>query len=136
MKNNRGRFTIGVRIKGKRTKILVHRLAAYIKYGEKIFNDSLEIRHLNNICTDNSFYNLGIGTPHENMMDIPSEERKKRALFASSKLRKFSAEQIRKIKKDRENGFLYKDLSIKYNISKSSLSYFFNKAYYTGARNL
>jgi len=49
----------------------LHRLMAYQKFGEKIFEKGMEVRHLNGVKTDNSYDNIAIGTRSQNQMDIP-----------------------------------------------------------------
>ena len=89
-----------------------------------IFNDNIEVRHLNGNSFDNSFKNLAIGTPSENAMDKPESKRKKISLVASNKLKVYSDELVLEIQKMREAGMTYTELRKKYNIkSKSSLNY-------------
>lgn len=65
---------------------------------------------------DNSFENIGLGTPSENMMDIPKD---KRILNASNP--KYNHVSILK---DREKGLTYKEIMLKHNISsKGTVSY-------------
>lgn len=133
-KDNRLNFTI--RYFGKRVTIAVHKYVAYLKYGDEIFKNGIEVRHLNGNSLDNSFENISIGTHSENMLDIPKNIRIKKAISASSNKRKFSDDIITNIMKDRNNGMSYNKLCDKYNTSKSTLSYLFNNAYYSGARNI
>lgn len=125
---NRYRFTI--RYMGERVTIPVHRFVAYFKCGNKIF-ENLEIRHLNNNSLDNTWDNIDIGTHSDNMLDIPKEQRIKRAIHASKKNIRFDDETVKKILKDKRNGMSYNELCGKYNTSKSTLSYLFNYAYYS-----
>jgi len=124
------RYSFTIRYYGSRVTIPVHRFVAYFKFGDKIF-ENLEVRHLNNDSLDNNWDNIDIGTHSENILDMPKEKRIQKAIHASSKRRKFSDEEVKKIKEDRNNGMNYKDLCVKYKTSKSTLSYLFNKAYYT-----
>lgn len=115
----------GIRVsKTKVIKVYIHRLQAYQKFGDLIFNDNIEVRHLNGNSFDNSFKNLAIGTPSENAMDKPESKRKKISLAASNKLKVYSDELVLEIQKMREAGMTYTELRKKYNIkSKSSLNY-------------
>lgn len=63
---------------GKRFSLKVHRLQAFIKFGELIYQDGIVVRHLNGNPADNSYFNIGIGTQSQNQMDIPEEIRKAR----------------------------------------------------------
>lgn len=115
----------GIRVsKTKVIKVYIHRLQAYQKFGDLIFNDNIEVRHLNGNSFDNSFKNLAIGTPSENAMDKPESKRKKTSLVASNKLKVYSDELVLEIQRMREAGMTYAELIRKYNIkSKSSLNY-------------
>lgn len=127
-KSNRKQFTI--RMDGERVTIPVHKFVAYLKFSKKCFEDGIEVRHLDNNSLNNSWENIEIGTHSENQLDISSEIRKKRATYASQKIRKFTDDEVVKIKQDRANGFTYKMLCEKYNTKKGTLSYLFNQSDY------
>lgn len=118
------------RLNGKPVNISYHRFIAYEKYGDVALLKKYEVRHLNGNPLDNSWLNISYGTHSDNMMDVSKEKRLENAIRAASAKRTFSNEQIRAITEDRKNGFTYKQLIAKYNTSKSTLSYFFNKALY------
>lgn len=136
--NDSGYYYFSVRLiidgKSKVKHVNVHKLQAYQKFGNKIFEKLIEVRHLNGDCKDNSYENIVIGTHSDNMLDISTTKRVKKALIASSKKIVFNDEQIKLINKDRDNGATYKELTEKYGYSKGTLSYFFNKAYYNNKR--
>lgn len=115
---------------GKTRRIWVHMLQAHKKFGDKIFDKNIEIRHLDGIRHNNSIDNIAIGSHSENMNDIPKEIRLKNAINASYQNRKFDDETVKKILKDREDGFTYKMLTEKYKVGKSTLSFLFNKSLY------
>lgn len=79
---------IGVRIGGKRKKCKVHRLQAYQKFGDKMFEDGVVVRHLDGNPLNNSWDNIAIGTHSDNMMDMSKEVRLAKALHATSFVRK------------------------------------------------
>lgn len=68
------KFTI-TRATGKRGSVKAHRVQAFQKFGHRIFDESLEVRHLNGIKTDFSHSNIGLGTASENRMDMSVETR-------------------------------------------------------------
>lgn len=79
--NERGGYkTFHAAINGERFLLKVHRLQAFIKFGELLYQDGIVVRHINGNPADNSFYNIEIGTPSQNQMDIPEEVRKARVL--------------------------------------------------------
>jgi len=78
----------------ERYPLLVHRLVAYQKYGDKLFQAGLEVRHKDGEKLNNSFDNILIGTHTQNMMDIPSDQRLKRSLHAALCHRKYPHEEV------------------------------------------
>lgn len=63
----------------KSTKIRAHRLAAYEKFGKKLFGKNIHVRHLDGNPRNNKFTNLELGTPSQNNQDKPVEVRKNAA---------------------------------------------------------
>jgi len=122
-KSLKGYLSFNIRLsKGsKPTRSFVHRLQAYQKFSEKIFKDGIVVRHLNGVSTDNSYDNIGIGTHSQNSLDVPKE---KRIINASNPIHNH-----KDIINDRENGYTYKELMDKYNItSKGTISFIINKS--------
>jgi len=113
-------------------KVPMHRLMAYQKFGEQIFDEELEIRHLNNNKLDNSFNNIGIGTPTENRHDLPEEEILRVNKIAAKARRRLSEDEVKIIKIRHEAGDSYKKLIADYGIAKSTLSYIINNKTYSG----
>lgn len=107
-----------------------HRLQAYQKYGDKIFEDGIVVRHLDGDRLNNSYKNILIGTPSDNQMDIPKETRIKSAITASrkrqNKIRTFEERCL--IYEDLKNGVSYNIISVERNVSKSTLSDMKNKS--------
>lgn len=120
--NMNGYFFLCVRINTEKSiNIAVHRLQAFQKFGEEIFKEKIEVRHLNGNSTDNSYDNIVIGSHYENMMDIPKE---KRILNSSNPIYCHKS-----IIEDRKNGLTYKELCIKYNIkSKGTINFIINNS--------
>lgn len=124
---NTGYLEMSIRLfSGDMVSIKVHRLQAFQKYGSKIFNQNLQVRHLNGNPEDNSYKNISIGTQSENMMDKPVEDRLAHSMHAASFIRKYDPKVIRA---DHEDGLSYTDIMIKHDISsKGTVSYIINKA--------
>lgn len=117
----------GVRVGSSVYNIKVHRLLAYQKYGSKIFEKDIVVRHLNSDPLCNYDWNIGIGTQHNNMMDQPESVRIKKALIATSYTKVHNHKEILA---DRAAGMTYKELMLKYSISsKGTLSFICNKSY-------
>lgn len=112
---------------GERATIFVHRLIAYQKYGEDIFKQNIQVRHLDGNPSNNKPNNIALGTQSENMMDIPEDARINNAKHASSFRIKYNNQKIELIKQDRELGMKYSEIMTKYEItSKGTLSYIIN----------
>ena len=60
-------FNIG--IDGMSTRCYVHKLQAYQKFGEDVFDIGIVVRHMNDESLDNSNKNIEIGTHMDNTMD-------------------------------------------------------------------
>lgn len=120
--NKSGYVVCGIRFLDKQYSILVHRLQAYQKYGDKLFEDGIVVRHKNGVKSDNSWDNILIGTRSENMMDIPEHIRISKSLYAASFNKKHDHDLIAKWYL--KNGNSYKRTMEKFNISsKGTLNY-------------
>lgn len=123
-------ITINIKkINGKRQfrRLYLHRLVAYQKYGEQIFGEGVQVRHLDGNSCNFNLSNIAIGSQSENMMDQDPKERLKRSLYAALFNTKHDDDKVRMIKNDRNNGMKYPLLCSKYNIAKSTLWYILNK---------
>ncbi len=93
--------------------VLLHKLAAYQKYGEAAFEEGIVVRHLDNNSLNNELDNIAIGSQSDNMMDRPVEERKRHALHAWDGRRHFTDEQIKMIRSSSQSGkSLARDLGV------------------------
>ena len=91
----KGYYTTMIRINKKKVNFSIHRLQAFQKYGYKLFMKGVEVRHLNGNSLDNSWENVAIGTHSDNIMDIPKQIRIKKALYATSYVRKYNKQEVR-----------------------------------------
>lgn len=113
------------------TRLFVHRLQAYQKFGDKIFEKGIVVRHLNGDSLDNSWDNIAIGTHSDNMMDKSLECRINSSLIATRKMQNDirSYEERCLIYEDLKNGLSYKEIMKKHNVSsKGTLSFMKNKS--------
>lgn len=74
--NGKGYEHTGIKLNKKHINLETHRLQAYQKYGDKLSEDGIVVRHLNGNALDNSWHNIVIGTHKDNYMDIPEKTRK------------------------------------------------------------
>ena len=127
-----GYLYFNVNINKKIVKVFLHRLVAYEKYQNKLFEQGIIVRHLNGNNKDNTFNNICLGTQTENMLDRNPKERLKHAIKASSSIRKFTNDETKQIRTDHSKGLGYKALMQKYSISsKGTLHYILNNNYVT-----
>lgn len=84
--NDSGYLFFTIRHHKKFIKVSVSRLQALQKFGpDLVYDESLEVRHLNGNSLDNSESNIGIGTHSDNMMDKHPEVRRRLASEAGKK---------------------------------------------------
>lgn len=117
LNNYKGYLYFTIRIDDRPRKVNVHRMQAYQKFKDKIYEDNIVVRHLNGNSLDNTFNNIGIGSQSENMFDRPREERIKHGRLAASFNIKYPKELIDEMKVFYNNCKSYKKTMEKYNIS-------------------
>jgi hypothetical protein len=90
--NRQGYFVFTVHIGSESRPCTVHRLQAYQKYGDEIYTEGLQVRHLDGNSKNNSNANILIGTSSQNHMDKPAHVRSRVAGDAN---RKYDAQAVR-----------------------------------------
>ena len=105
-----------------RHAVRVHRLVAYQKFGNAIFEKEMQVRHLNGNKLDFSFQNIEIGTSKQNQLDKPIEKRKHAGYLSALRKRKLSIEQAVEIRNEyslliKKRGFI-NATARKYNVDK------------------
>ena len=80
---------------GENKNASAHRLQAYQKFGERIYEPGTVVRHLDGDQKNNHVDNIAIGTMKDNIMDIPAQKRIDRALHATSFVRKYDKKEVR-----------------------------------------
>lgn len=107
--------------------VFYHKLQAYQKYGNKIFETDC-VRHLDGDKLNNSFNNINIGTLSENQMDRTKYDRTRCAKIASSSIIKYNSSEVENIKKYHKEVNSYKKTMERFNISsKGTLHFILNK---------
>ena len=61
-------FTVRLKT-GEKVTVLVHKLQAYQKFGEAMFEFNIVVRHMNDNSLHNNWENIELGTQIENMRD-------------------------------------------------------------------
>jgi len=116
---------IKVRHSTGRASICFHNFIGYCKFKDKVFETGIQIRHLNNDSKDNSWNNLELGTPSQNMMDRPVEKRIESALNATSYIRKYNKVEVKEYYSKNPS---YKETMEHFGItSKGTLHFILNK---------
>jgi len=93
--NSKGYLMFTACFSGQKKGILLHRLIAYQKYGSDIYVDGVVVRHIDGNSLNNSPSNLILGSASDNMMDMPKDLRIKKALIATSHVRKYNKDEVR-----------------------------------------
>ena len=126
LKNEPFSFQTAVKINDNKVHhIAFHRMVAYAKYGDRMYDDNMLVRHLDGNPLNNSWDNIAIGTPHDNMMDIDKDLRVLRAAIGAQKYPYSMVQEIRDL---RTQGWSHSKLMNKFGISsKGTLSYLVNK---------
>lgn len=114
----------------KNVFVPIHRLFAYEKFGDVIFDPDIVVRHLNGNNQDNSAENISIGSQSQNMMDIPRNKRKSMGKAGASKRRKFSDHQVQSIRDRVIAGETQASLAKFYGVAKSTIFYIVKKRTY------
>lgn len=99
-----------------------HKFAAYVKFGDKMFEKGMVVRHMNGNREDNSRKNIKLGTQSENMFDRPVKERKEH-----KKNKTGIPDEIKEqILKDKDT-LSSRKLSDKYDLPRSTIVDFLNR---------
>lgn len=123
--DSRGYKRLKLHIGEKYLECDVHRIQAFQKYGELLYQEGIEVRHLNGIRLDNSYENILIGTHQDNMLDIPEAIRLSKAIYATSFMKKHDKESVKRFYFEHDKS--YKKTMEAFNISsKGTLHYLLN----------
>jgi hypothetical protein len=112
-------YVFTVRVNGLWYPIKVHRLIAYLKYGEAALVTGVQVRHRDNNSLNNEYDNIVLGSQSDNMMDQPSAIRVARAKHAASHLKKYDKEAIAAMRAD---GATLSEICAAFGCSKSTAS--------------
>ncbi len=111
----------------KSVSVPVHRFAAYCFYGEELFHVGVVVRHLDDNKIDYSKRNIALGSPRDNINDIPYEIRKKRCDYARGfqgrpNNARFSDAEVREIRRRLNLGESGVVIASKYNVTPRCIS--------------
>lgn len=91
---NKGYLCVSIKVDGKNRWLFAHRLQAYQKYGDDIYQKGICVRHLNGNKSDNSFDNIAVGTNRDNIMDRPKSERQRISALAGKATIKYNRDEV------------------------------------------
>lgn len=118
----------------RKARCYLHQLTAYQKFGDRLFDPIIHVRHLNNDPKDNRSENIEIGNQSENMMDLPKETRMRTAINAANRLRRFTDTEIDGIRAFHAGSKSYRKTMKKFGIkSKGTLNYILRTQYATSS---
>lgn len=122
-----GYYVVYIRdLSGFNRRVFIHRLVAFYKYGSKIFESGIVVRHLNGNPLDNSISNIAIGTAKDNSNDRDKGSMRRCAINASQSVIKHNhSEVIAAYKKLGTYEKVMKKLGI---TSKGTISFIINKS--------
>lgn len=116
-----------LRLGNRKKHLTTHRLQAYQKFGAKIYENGMVVRHLDGNPKNNSYANIEIGTQRDNNLDIPREVRLRTAIYATSFMTKYDKETVERIKEFKKT-HSYKETMREFGISsKGTLWNILNK---------
>lgn len=126
-KNKRGypRVSIRARKVGIDQKVSVHRIAAYHKFGPRVLDPRLVVRHLDGNKANFNPSNLALGTDLDNWHDDPPEvcaKRLRSAKLAAVQRRLFDDETTEAIRREYATGTVgYTKLAEKYKCARTTI---------------
>ena len=74
---------VSVKEGGISRQLSVHRLQGFKKFGNRIYENGMEVYHIDNNLLNNSWNNIGIGTKSNTMMSMSKDKRVAKATHAS-----------------------------------------------------
>ena len=108
----------------------VHKLVAYQKFGDAMFLDGIQVRHLDGDKTNNAIDNISIGTQSENRLDMSPEVRMRTAIDAGRANSTLTDDDVVSIREQFDEGATLQAVMNKYGIAKSTASYIKNRVTY------
>jgi len=125
--NDSGYYRFTVCMNGGTYPVSVSRLQAFQKFGEALYIEGIEVRHLDNNCINNSAGNIALGTKSQNAMDKTPETRKRVAAIARMYILKHDHAAVRAFY--HENGKSYRRTKQHFGITSSgTLHFILNKS--------
>lgn len=125
-----GYLRFNIKDDGEWYHVMVHKLAAFQRFGAIALSEEYEVRHEDGNRTNNRKDNVLYGTHSDNMMDVDACIRMHHAYGAAQHLRKLTVKQVREMRALREDGWKLQALADRYNLALSTVSYIINRRTY------
>jgi len=122
--SSRGYLGVTVYIPGGRVrKMLIHRFAAFQKFGEAALVPGVQVRHLDSNPGNNRLSNIAIGTASDNAMDRPKQKRIASAKYANAQRLNptIKADTAEKIAMEFARGMGPSELGRKYGLARCTV---------------
>lgn len=119
--DSRSYYSFSIKINKIKSHFPIHRLVAYQKFGDKMFEPGIQVRHLDGNPLNNLEENIELGTQSQNMMDIPEETRKAHSILATTYNRRFTDKEVEQIRHYHTSCYSYKKTLRKFNIANKVL---------------
>jgi hypothetical protein len=123
-----------IRFEGETGKVFVHQLQAYQKYGFEALFVGAQALHRNNQSSDNSNSNIFTGTAKDNWMDRPPAVRQAIAQTAADAKKRWSDDDVRRLRFARSNGKTVTELAREENVYKGQMSAMLNSKTYRSVK--
>lgn len=115
-----------IKIDGRKVFFTMHRLVAYQKFGDALFEDGVVVRHLDGNSKNNLSENIAIGSYSDNEMDKPVKMRVSAAHKASRASMKYDHKKVIVLC---EKGLSYREIMEELGIaSEAAISYIVNSS--------
>lgn len=119
---NKNYKRVTIAYNGMKVVEYIHRIIAYCKFGDKLFEEDIEVRHINNVKTDNRGENLELGSHLENIRDLPVGylHNKEYLKLGGKSCRSLTDQQVREIR-EKLTYKKVKDIAEEYGVITSTI---------------
>jgi hypothetical protein len=111
----------------------VHRLHGYQKFGDRVFDKTLVVCHLDEDSLNNTEANLELGTHGDNSMQRKPEARRALSLKGARAQRRWTLEQVRELRRRRRAGETGAALAREEGVSQGQMCDMLNRRTYKTA---
>lgn len=99
--------------------IRIHVLAAYQRFGSRVLQEGIQVRHLDGVRSDNTDSNIAIGSASDNQRDVPPIVKSAVGVRAAHRRAKLSYAEAQQIRRKASKGARHCDLAREFRVSQS-----------------